>query len=421
MLCCQKRYSFRTKRTEDFTSNVYQAFPAAASAHPGATANIGRSRRTAETQVGLDKLNVVIFKMADEATKSLRSLFLASLLIVLVWLISWPSAIERFKHYRDAGQLHAWLFLKERLDNFGREVFSDSDPEELIDKDYRSVEDFTGGYEEWLPLILETTWPIVDQHPLILEPEFYYPHGEDREQAGSSVRVYRPRVLTDILPFSDYYVVFVGTGSIRVVPTGDPDFMSSLETTGLREISEATASRNRPRDWDSIGLRLARYGFKEHPIRLTSTSRALERFQADSDPSGLTVQIFGLQLSIGLFFSSVGVFLGLIAFAMIGPLITLRRSSNSQISQPWIMIVSTRGGFMTKVLEATIMVISLLWALLPLVLLVMQWYAKVELRGVERLAMFIGALGLAFSALVYCWASFEMLNVRRRTVEPNRA
>ncbi|MEE9516510.1 MAG: hypothetical protein V3V52_05370 [Candidatus Adiutricales bacterium] len=30
--------------------------------------------------------------MADEAVKSLRNLFLASLPIVLVWLISWPSA-----------------------------------------------------------------------------------------------------------------------------------------------------------------------------------------------------------------------------------------------------------------------------------------------------------------------------------------
>ncbi|CAB1080827.1 hypothetical protein D1AOALGA4SA_8500 [Olavius algarvensis Delta 1 endosymbiont] len=78
--------------------------------------------------------------MADEAAKSLRSLFLASLLIVLVWLISWPSAIMRFEHYRDARQLHAWLFLKERMANFDREIF-DSEPEDLIDKDSRFVAD----------------------------------------------------------------------------------------------------------------------------------------------------------------------------------------------------------------------------------------------------------------------------------------
>ena len=63
---------------------------------------------------------------------------------------------------------------------------------------------------------------------------------------------------------------------------------------------------------------------------------ALARLQAEADPRLRTggVTIFGVQLSLAQFFSSIGLLLGGVAFAMIGPLLGLRSAGSARRTRP---------------------------------------------------------------------------------------
>jgi len=83
------------------------------------------------------------------------------------------------------------------------------------------------------------------------------------------------------------------------------------------------------------------------------------------------VQVFGLQLSIAMFFSGAGILLAAIAFACFGPIVRLRGTAASS-TQAWIMSLPWPPGVIGWLLEGCVAVIGLTWALAPLVILLLQ-------------------------------------------------
>lgn len=374
--------------------------------------------------------------MVDEAISSLRNLFLVSVLIGAVWLLSWPSAMEKFALYRDARDLHAWLFLKERMAELKYEmnhyqqdidgIFRENDGASITlvqvpnkDLPVRDERDIT-----WVkvPIMVHTSWPTRKSYPISLEPARY--PGLD----GETVRLYRIQSEATDVPLSEYVVIFFREDRDRphrlIDPDDNPVVISASETAliweaptsvRLRLLHQALPRINRPKSWDRIRIQLTQYGYTKFPYELSSRHPVLPRLQADSDPrlrSG-GGQILGIQLSIGLFFTTVGLFLAAIAFAMIGPLAALRNSKSHATSSVWFLVVPTAGKQRRWVLEGLILAVTIIWGAFPLLVLILQLTADTDLEVVGGWALPFGAAGLVFSSIVFALAAWELRVFRR--------
>jgi hypothetical protein len=121
-----------------------------------------------------------------------------------------------------------------------------------------------------------------------------------------------------------------------------------------------------------------------------------------------------VQLSLAQFFSSVGLLLAGVAFAMIGPLIALRSSTSRGHGQSWVFVVpgSARGG--RRVLDWVTTSITSAWALSPLAILFLQWQNAADLQGLTTGWLFAaGAIGLVFSTVIFAIVAIELRRVRK--------
>ena len=74
--------------------------------------------------------------MGDKSIDSLEKLVSSSVFIFLLWILIWPTAIEKLEYYRDARDLHAWLFLQNRVENLGLDyIFLDQAPTDDVIED----------------------------------------------------------------------------------------------------------------------------------------------------------------------------------------------------------------------------------------------------------------------------------------------
>jgi hypothetical protein len=281
------------------------------------------------------------------------------------------------------------------------------------------TEDCHEGIEPGLicvPLEIEVTWPSAVTYIVTMLPKFYSSAtGEGSSTDLPMVGVYSIDVSSDELPFSDYEVVVILDREAWVVPSNETKLYGKLEQKykSHRDLSIDAKEFARPRSWNSLVPHLAKYGFRQHPLSLSPDEPALKKLAAEADPRGLTVQVFGMQMGIGLFLSAVGIILGALAFGMIGPLLALRGEGRTKVSHPWIMIIPTRPGMGRGILEVTISLISIAWIIAPLVLAQRQFSMRSEFLGLEGLALKIGFIGLLFSGLAHLLVSLQLRALRR--------
>lgn len=359
--------------------------------------------------------------MTDEAIKSLKTLFMISIAIIVLWLVSWPSAIQKLAQYRDTVDLHAWLFLKdqmallcedESLDVFGQE------PNAILTEVW-VPESSARGDDFRIPkkIMISSTWPSVDKYLITLTPQDFHLKGQ--QGRFKRVRIYRVETGEINVPFSDYYVVFFANKEAlfeenkpAVVPANDPNFIKECGTN-FRQLMDSTYRRNFPMSWDKISLHLTKHGFSEPPTKLTSDHPALTKLRLEADPLSDRVQILGIQISIGLFFTTVGLFLAAIAFSMIGPIVALKNAESRARSQTWIMVLPTKGKHSRWMLEVLILGVTIIWAFSPLLLLILQLTAGIDPEVVGGWPLPIGASGLLFSSVIYGLVAWELFICRR--------
>ena len=53
--------------------------------------------------------------MVDDAIRSLHALFFTSLLVLLLWLLTWPAATEKIRLYHATADVTAWAAMRETL------------------------------------------------------------------------------------------------------------------------------------------------------------------------------------------------------------------------------------------------------------------------------------------------------------------
>jgi len=360
--------------------------------------------------------------MVDEAIKSLQALFFASVLILALWLLSWPASSEKLRLYRAAVDLQAWVDMRERLSTLKIDVFT-VEPGEDITEDLAEGNPKPPNYEPYdlpVPLQLNLTWPVQQVQGFHLTPAGFSQNA--LAAPGESARVYRIVTGTMQLPLGDYYAIFLkDTKSVLekgrvidrertrlgLVPT-DYRLFKNVRS-GIRQVTSALENENRPKRWGEIKLHLARFGFSGEPATLSSRDGALVRLQAEEDPrlpSG-GVSIFGIQLSVAQFFSAVGILLAAVSFAMVGPLLSLRSSPARRHSQAWVLVIPKAGTAPRLLLEWMICVVTMLWALLPVLILSLQLKVYPALAAAGWLFYF-GSIGLIVSSITYGFVAWEL-------------
>ena len=365
----------------------------------------------------------------NDVIKSLRNLFLVSLAVMLLWFVTWPAAIEKLTLFEQLRYVHAWLVLKEtieklELDPFETDTstFESGEPITFVLRDECDPRSRGDCREVEAPIEAKTTWPVIATNRLTLVPANFYVR-QEFPKVLDFVRFYRVHTGASELPLAPYYVVYESSGGgaprYRIVPEGTESFIKK-NAVGLRSLYATTKELNQPKFWNAIQPSLTKHGYTDTlPGKLVRADKALAALQLESDPRLTSggVQVFGLKISIGVFFAAVGIFLAAVAFATLGPVIKLRslhRQSTRRERewQHWILALEGSTGLARQGLEVTISLVSLIWGLAPLAILVLQLTADVDLTGVNEWGLPVGALGLAFSSMVFLWAARELRKYR---------
>lgn len=351
--------------------------------------------------------------MIDEALKSLRTLFLSTLVVTLLWFVTYPSAIEKLEQYKQARELQAWLLLKELIWSFELDVFEFDYDESIHSYEVERISPTPqgGDFNETMKLEIDTTWPDETKYKITFEPESYY--YENSPKVIDYARIYRIKAEPNNLPFSNYLVVFADNKRF-VVPADDNAFRVD-SSRGLRMIMVASRNRFRPKYWPKISNQLNSLGFSDRPEKLFTGIPSLANFYSNSDPRlpSAGVQVFGLKLSISLFFSSIGLILAAIAFACIGPMMALRRSKGSS-RQTWIMSLPFSLGLIGVCVEALVSLISLVWVMTPPFILYLQFTAGSGAEGLNTRAISAGFYGFSFASIIFLFAIWELRKIRMR-------
>jgi hypothetical protein len=165
-----------------------------------------------------------------------------------------------------------------------------------------------------------------------------------------------------------------------------------------------------------LSRHLLKYGFDGDPSELNWHNDAVNAFVAEADPAtAIGAQVFGLQLSISAFFSAVGVFLATIAFAMIGPLRGIRGSGERETRQAWVMATPRGIGRMGTLLEGLVASASFIWAISPLIILLLQWKLVLEVERIPKTVLTVSSFGLIFSSAVFVVVALRLRHYREAT------
>jgi hypothetical protein len=362
--------------------------------------------------------------MIEDALSSLRALFFASLLMLSLWLLSWPTATEKLRRFSAAVELHEWLALKERLAHLETDVF-DTNPDEVIAEDIEWIQRISPNEEFYpgqMPLVVDLTWPVLQRRTISLAPA-----GFDQKAMTTNARIYR--VVSPAGPawWNSCYAIFLKDTEevmqgdeiverekriIGIAPTNCATF--KIPKPGIRQARAALRDENHPRRWNELRLLMSKHGFTDELSKLSSRDSALAALQAETDPRepGGGVNVFGVSLNIAQFFSAIGALLAAIAFVMIGPLLALRSATDKTQSSSWVFVVPAARGMWRGILEWTICIATLFWGASPLLILILQFrfYATTEVAW--NWLSWIGAGGLFFSSVVFGWAARELWMVR---------
>jgi len=369
--------------------------------------------------------------MFDDAVKSLRTLFLTSITLLLLWFVTWPSTTAMLPLFRATADLTAWAAMRDALVARASDVLAMP-----ADADVTSYTTFgeprppNDNQDEIAhDLAVTVTWPEARIVPFTLVHADQFDPGV-MTLRGTVARVYRISCDAAALQVCGRYAAFLQDTTVdtdksthevidvRRLRVGiiRPDFPQfRIRGAGTRQVELALERADAPDGWQAVALSLQRLEFDGDSRELSASSGALKALQAEADPRRRTgVTAFGVQLSIVQFLSSIGLLLAVIGFAMIGPLLALKSDGSRTHSQSWVLALpgSTRGA--RRILDWVATAFTLTWALAPVAVLVMQRPYASELRSLSADALVYGsAIGLVFATVVYVLVAIELRRLRR--------
>jgi hypothetical protein len=372
----------------------------------------------------------------DDAIGSLRTLFSASLAVLVLWLVTWPATGEKLALFAAAVELHEWVALKDRLGRLESSVFETS-PGQAISGEAETAQRIAPNDELYdrpdTEIVVSTTWPERRSYTITLEPVIYDPKG-----LADRARAYQVTGRDLPLSWGQLYAVFR-----RVDPERDVEDPTALDEEpravelglvpasyrgfkgprpGERQVLAALRDANFPPSWEELRLPLLEHGFDGDASALTRDDAALAglRGAVDVRKESAGISILGVQLSLSQLFAAIGLVLAIQAFLALGPLLALRAAEDRRASLAWIFALPRTDAPGRAALEGVICAVTFGWAAAPLGILVLQCVSYARLGSAPHWSFWPGALGLAASALVFAAVAVELRALRTARARRSR-
>jgi hypothetical protein len=176
----------------------------------------------------------------DDAIGSLRTLFSASLAVLVLWLVTWPATGEKLALFAAAVELHEWVALKDRLGRLESSVFETS-PGQAISGEAETAQRIAPNDELYdrpdTEIVVSTTWPERRSYTITLEPVIYDPKG-----LADRARAYQVTGRDLPLSWGQLYAVFR-----RVDPERDVEDPTALDEEPRGQASGRSSRRSATR------------------------------------------------------------------------------------------------------------------------------------------------------------------------------
>lgn len=272
--------------------------------------------------------------MTDEALKALHAIFLASVAVASLWLFTFPQARDQLADYEEALQVEAWLTLH-RATVFVAPSASDAGEVGQLSTPAMEVLRITSTWPRHLDSLARLSEFTRSDGWVAFELQSQVTLGTDGQSSETPPSSFP-------LPLHEYIVLESNSGPRSGRRVVNRSYYRDISRPGVLVLNDTPLISSR------VLAALAENGLAGPLSDLLGDPRPFLAWRARADPAspGTGVRVFGLDLGLGVFLFSVGVFLGLLAVYAVGPLASLRRASSLSHNQPWILAVpfSARAG-----------------------------------------------------------------------------
>lgn len=361
--------------------------------------------------------------MRDDALRTAHTSLLALMATIALWLFTFP-AVQKDLYLRSiAEDLVAWLVLKntftipinapEGADGpFEQPAVTNG---EALITDYVYETEVSPGEavrRRDQPIRLFSPWP----RPAIIAAEL----------VKADDGLYDIRTGATPLPFRRYKVLFTPRDNeehgrwlaYAIVIQGAADVSAEEARYRLRS-QNWHQHPNKPHYWQEIMASVIPLSGPTASLQdihlLTFNTPAVKELLRDSSPTERIV--LGIPLDPGLFFSAIGIAVGVVSFVLLGPVCALRSSRDKPISTHWTM-VTRMTGFLRVPWEILLTVLSTCGALMPLSVVALQLMGarSLHLRPLEMVLIVVGVLAAIVSSTILALLFWEFGIMRRNSV-----
>lgn len=286
-----------------------------------------------------------------EALKQLRVSLTAMLTVSLVWLVTTRTVEDALVRRQHAKELLAWLSVRDSLMPGAAELAEEKRDD--VTHFVRLVPTQSGSDVEE-PRRIEVNIPLLDHAAgtLTLRPLPGIPG------------VYRVSSTVASVNLSSYFAASIH-GRIWVIP-------SELELKTLRDFHNASLRDNlaTPRRWPRMKAELLSLGWGgSEPTDLKINDPTLSKFLVQA--LSATFSVASIPVSAPMYPAAIALFLTLIGFIMVGPILKIRAGSAIPENEPWVLVADAPG-VLGKGLACAKAFVALLYVALPIVVCTTQ-------------------------------------------------
>jgi hypothetical protein len=338
----------------------------------------------------------------EEAIKILKGYAGTVFVVSVIWLVAYQGSVSNLTQRHRAQHLLAWLLIRGKISEEPVRQALLSKPN-LLDKEIFMDSHAPGeSHLTRKDIYLFTYWPLPETVTVTFRKRPL--------EIKSTSAVYEITADSRYLPISDYNVLVAGEGRIGVVPAG-----SWKED---KTIHHAVLNRQEPLFWFALRQDLALFGkVEQHAYALKLEESPCAAFIKSIQPGQHSLG--GISLDTGLFFSGIGLFLGILALGSFPAICTLWAGRMDK-DPAWILGFSGLSGILRLLGESIAILFSLGLVAMPVLLLVLQFRAHIQYFPGEVWCFRLNQVGLLASVVANVFAALALLRLRHRAAKDTR-
>jgi hypothetical protein len=350
----------------------------------------------------------------DEAINEIRRLFLATLLVAVVWFVGYFSARDKLATYKEVKEFYSWCILYDEVTKQLPWNVFDHDFNKTLESVWEEIgeqEAPNPGTPQLAPVPHEitVTWPTPKKYALRLIPI-------ESILDSSTERLYRVESDPPELVSREWILLFEKRDDVQLGWVRTSLRIGGVDLSGTpRHIRGQFRDKEKPPHWERVSLELKALGFGGSWESLSISDEVFKALQTQVNPTTGVVTVFGVDLQFSTFLSTIGLLLAGLSFSVFGPILRLRSTSEPARTAAWIMATPVGHTTTRCALEVVLIFLSVAWTILPCFIAFLQISSPADLITASRWVILSSAAALVLSSVAWGMASLELYRLRCRS------